>query len=111
MNHMHLVTIVNRSCNLMDIGRRCSLIESLSVHQAAEHISTRTVIQNEVYTLLILKATLQLKNVIVLKEIVESDSQFNVPRDSTLLQLLLLNRLDGHNELGSKLAGEVHTTY
>ena len=111
MNHMHLVTVVNRSGNLTDIGRRSSLTESLALQQAAVHISTWTVIHNEVYTLLILKATIYVKDVLVLKEIVETDSQFNVLLDSTLLQLLLLNCLDGHNEVGLKLTSEIHTTY
>ena len=111
MNHMHLVTVVNRGCNLTDIGRRSSLTESLALQQAAVHISTWTVIRDEEYTLLILKATIRVKNVLVLKEIVETDSQFNVLLNSTLLQLLLANGFDGHNELGLKLTGEVHMTY
>ena len=111
MNHMHLVTVVNRGCNLTDIGRRSSLTESLALQQAAVHISTWTVIHNEVYTLLILKATIQVKDVLVLKEIVEADSQFNVLLDSTLLQLILANDFDGHNEFGLKLTSEIHTTY
>ena len=111
MNHMHLVTVVNRSCNLTDV-RRCSwFTESLELQQERVHISTWTVIQNEIYTLFILKATIQVKDVLVLKEIVKSDSQFNVLLDSTLLQLLLLNCLDGHNEVGLKLTSEIHTTY
>ena len=111
MNHMQLVTVVNRSGNLTDIGRRSSLTESLALQQAAVHISTWTVIHNEVYALFILKATIQVKDVLVLKEIVEADSQFNVLLDSTLLQLLLLNCLDGHNEFGLKLTGEIYTNY
>lgn len=111
MNHALGVAIVNRSGNLTDIGRRSSLTESLALQQAAVHISTWTVIRDEEYTLLILKATIRVKNVLVLKEIVETDSQFNVLLNSTLLQLLLLNCLDGHNEVGLKLTSEIHTTY
>ena len=99
MNHMQLVTVVNRSGNLTDIGRRSSLTESLAV------------IHNEVYALFILKATIQVKDVLVLKEIVEADSQFNVLLDSTLLQLILANGFDGHNEFGLKLTGEIYTNY
>lgn len=111
MNHMQLVTVVNRGCNLTDIGRRSSLTESLALQQAAVHISTWTVIHNEVYALFILKATIQVKDVLVLKEIVEADSQFNVLLDSTLLQLILANDFDGHNEFGLKLTGEIYTNY
>ena len=111
MNHMHLVTVVNRSGNLTDIGRRSSLTESLALQQAAVHISTCTVIHNEVYALFILKATIQVKDVLVPKEIVEADSQFNVLLNSTLLQLLLANGFDGHNELGLKFTGDVHMAY
>ena len=111
MNHMHLVTVVNRGCNLTDVRRCSSLTESLALQQAAVHISTWTVIHNEVYALFILKATIYVKNVLMLKGIVETDSQFNVLLDSTLLQLILLNCLDGHNEVGLKLTSEIHTTY
>ena len=111
MNHMHLVTVVDRSCNLTDVRRCSSLTESLVLQQASVHISTWTVIHNEVYALFILKATIQVKNVLMLKGIVETDSQFNVLLNSTLLQLLLLNCLDGHNEVGLKLTSEIHTTY
>ena len=111
MNHMHLVTVVNRGCNLTDVRRCSSLTESLALQQVSVHISTWAVIHNEINTLSILKATIQVKDVLVLKEIVEADSQFNVLLDSTLLQLLLANGFDGHNELGLKLTGEVHMAY
>ena len=32
MNHMHLVTVVNRGCNLTDVRRCSSLTESLALH-------------------------------------------------------------------------------
>ena len=111
MNHMHLVTVVNRGCNLTDVRRCSSLTESLALQQVSVHISTWAVIHNEINTLSILKATIQVKDVLVLKEIVEADSQFNVLLDSTLLQLILANDFDGHNEFGLKFTGDVHMAY
>ena len=111
MNHMHLVTVVNRGCNLTDIGRRSSFTESLALIQVLIHISTWTKLQNHIHTSRIPKVAVHAQNVLVFQVGLDFNFTPNLLLDATPLQFTLLNHLDGHNELGFDLTGEIYATY
>ena len=111
MNHAHIMTVVNRGCNLTDIGRRSSFTESLALIQVLIHISTWTILQNHIHTLLVPKVAVHAQNVLVFQMGLDFNFTPNLLFDATPLQFTLLNHLDGHNELGFDLTGEIYTTY
>ena len=111
MNHMQLVTVVNRSGNLTDIGRRSSFTESLALIQVLIHISTWTILQNHIHTLLVPKVAVHTQNVLVLQTGLDFNFTFNLLLDSTRIHQFLFNGFDGYNELGFDLTSEVHTAY
>ena len=111
MNYAHIMTVVNRGCNLTDIGRRSSFTESLALIQVLIHISTWTILQNHIHTLLVPKVAVHTQNVLVLQTGLDFNFTFNLLLDSTRIHQFLFNGFDGYNELGFDLTSEVHTAY
>ena len=111
MNHMHLVTVVNRSGNPTDIRRCSSFTESLALQQVFVDFAFRRVLQNHIHTLLVPKVAVHAQNVLVFQMGLDFNFTPNLLFDATPLQFTLLNHLDGHNELGFDLTGEIYTTY
>ena len=111
MDYALIVAIGNRSCNLMDIRRCSSLTESLSLLQVRIHISTWTVLQNHIHTLLVPKVAVHAQNVLVFQMGLNFNFTPDLILDTTSLHTFFFNDLDGHNELGFDLTSEVHTTY
>ena len=111
MNHMHLVTVVNRSGNTTDIRRCSSLTESLALQQVFVDFALRRVLQDHIHTLLVPKVAVHAQNVLVFQMGLDFNFTPNLLLDATPLQFTLLNHLDGHNELGFDLTGEIYATY
>ena len=111
MNYAHIMTIIDRGCNLTDIGRCSSFTESLALIQVLIHISTWTILQNHIHTLLVPKVAVHAQNVLVFQMGLDFNFTPNLLLDATPLQFTLLNHLDGHNELGFDLTSEIYTTY
>ena len=111
MNYAHIMTIIDRGCNLTDIGRCSSFTESLALIQVLIHISTWTILQNHIHTLLVPKVAVHTQNVLVFQTGLDFNFTFNLLLDSTRIHQFLFNGFDGYNELGFNLTSEVHTTY
>ena len=111
MNHMHLVAVVNRSGNTTDIRRCSSFTESLALQQVFVDFALRRVLQNHIHTLLVPKVAVHAQNVLVFQMGLDFNFTPNLLFDATPLQFTLLNHLDGHNELGFDLTGEIYATY
>ena len=111
MNYAHIMTIIDRSSDLSDIGRCSSFTESLARIQVLIHISTWTILQNHIHTLLVPKVAVHTQNVLVLQTGLDFNFTFNLLLDSTRIHQFLFNGFDGYNELGFNLTSEVHTAY
>ena len=111
MNYAHIMTIIDRSSDLSYIGRCSSFTESLALIQVLIHISTWTILQNHIHTLLVPKVAVHTQNVIVLQTGLDFNFTFNLLLDSTRIHQFLFNGFDGYNELGFNLTSEVHTAY
>ena len=111
MNYAHIMTIIDRSSDLSDIGRCSSFTESLARIQVLIHISTWTILQNHIHTLLVPKVAVHTQNVLVLQTGLDFNFTFNLLLDSTRIHQFLFNGLDGYNELGFNLTSELHTAY
>ena len=111
MNYAHIMTIIDRSCNLTDIGRRSSFTESLALQQVFVDFALRRVLQNHIHTLLVPKVAVHAQNVLVFQVGLDFNFTPNLLLDATPLQFTLLNHLDGHNERGFDLTGEIYATY
>ena len=111
MNYAHIMTIIDRSSDLSYIGRCSSFTESLALIQVLIHISTWTILQNHIHTLLVPKVAVHTQNVLVLQTGLDFNFTFNLLLDSTRIHQFLFNGFVGYNELGFDLTSEVHTAY
>ena len=85
MNYAHIMTIIDRGCNLTDIGCRSSFTESLALIQVLIHISTWTKLQNHIHTSRIPKVAVHAQNVLMLQVGLGVNFAFNLLLDATLL--------------------------
>ena len=85
MNYAHIMTIIDRGCNLTDIGRRSSFTVSLALIQVLIHISTWTKLQNHIHTSRIPKVAVHAQNVLMLQVGLGVNFAFNLLLDATLL--------------------------
>ena len=111
VNHVLLVAVVHCSSNAADVGSGATLAESLALQQFSVDFSLRRVLQNHVDALVIEEVAVHAKDVLVTQVCLNLDLAPDLLLDAALLELALLDDLNGHDVLGFNFTREVHSTY